>query len=230
MGIIAILAAVITVGIFSALGNTGDRATQLRLDTLQQMYKTWEQDSTAAAGSGAQGGKRSLSTAVRSNAAQQPPSAVNAEDPFADPVAKDWSVRTQQMIRRLLSTGSNRETWDGVDNRGKTGQVTFATFTYDNGGLLATAIDQTEVFADYSGTPEKAPLDPALLKDAGDSIILWVPPAGLTGMTNEGDPSWMATDILVAIDGDGFFMAPGDDNDYRTHDDNLYSTELRKQP
>ncbi|MEL7240437.1 MAG: hypothetical protein AAGK78_16390, partial [Planctomycetota bacterium] len=71
--------------------------------------------------------------------------------------------------------------------------------------------------------------------DSQDGLILFVPPEGLVGMINEGDPTWqydpndpLAGDRLVARDGRAFFMSAGNDGNFKTHDDNIYSTELIK--
>ncbi|MEL7238883.1 MAG: prepilin-type N-terminal cleavage/methylation domain-containing protein, partial [Planctomycetota bacterium] len=123
LGIIALIAAIVTVGIFSALGNTGDNATRVRLETLTTMYSNWEQDTRAASNAGAQAGGRRLPSSVRtsmgtaaSNGAEVPPVSANADSAFDGiVVATDegsheiWALRTQQMIRRMLTVNSNRE-------------------------------------------------------------------------------------------------------------------------
>ena len=249
IGIIAVLTAIVAVGIFSLLPSASDRASGTRLEALQTMYIDWAVDESATVGQGSQAGERPLPSAVQSawGGAEQPPSAIeDATGVYAGTsqnhqVAAFWAQRTQEMIKRMNLIPANRELWDALPASAKTQNMGYAATitarfrtgpTGFNTGTIAPAL----VFNDTANNTS-ATLEPPMLLDGHGHLIFWVPPTGLQGMILESDPSWNDGSAglnqggrLLPVDGKGFFISPGADGNYQTHDDNVYSTTLRKAP
>jgi hypothetical protein len=83
------------------------------------------------------------------------------------------------------------------------------------------------IFEEGSGgdpVPDEVPV----LVDGFDTPILFVPPAGVTGLDfGDAFPGWDSASgpRLVARDGKAFFMSAGVDGDFTTGGDNLYSSD-----
>ena len=233
IGIIALLTAILTVGITSVRGKIADRSTKTRLEALDAMLAAYAQADAATGGAvGRQGAKR-LPTVVQplaggdfystvdgqvvANAAtfSVPAVAVPLAAPAltTDLTADPASARTQGVLATLLRLPTNQKAFDALPTESKTGPVEPA------GSLLNL----------LTPTATTSPLAPPLLVDAFNHPILYVPPTGLTGMTyadgstvTAGAPVGQAR-ALVAADGASFWASAGPDGSFAAGDDNVYS-------
>jgi type II secretory pathway pseudopilin PulG len=140
-------------------------------------------------------------------------------------------VRTQMVVQRLLAVSANRSVWQQLPSGSFMG---WNSRLAPPAGLPGKALQfrQTRV-----GPGAKFAWSPPLLVDAWDNPIIYVPPAGMSGVTFAERPAVkrVVTSVRVRDDykaGDrfepgavGFWASAGPDADFTKGDDNLYSFE-----
>ena len=250
IGIIAILTAILTVGITSVRGKIADRSTKTRLDALDGFLAAYAQADAATGGATGSAKAKRLPTVVLpvpgggtyystvDNQVMPNPGAftLGGGGPLAAPDLTDQTVAakqqaqnalalTQGVLSTLLRVPNSQKAFDALPTETKTAPLVAA----DNPSL--------NFQAGGAGV-----LSPPLMVDANNVPILYVPPTGLAGLAF-ADGRKNVT--LVAADGRAFwasagadkvFGGPGPDGNYGTADDivaaddNVYSTPTIVKP
>ena len=244
IGIIALITGMIVVGVSSTLSGAAARSTETRFEALQTMLVEYGRNTSGSVGAGATSTARQLPRSVLnvdydgSNAVDlddvMPPPDFNSLESFAttshdpDNGAYNDATLTQQVLVRLLRVPSNQQAYDELPSDAKATQV-----TYDVKADFAFA-DTNE-----SGDPDEGDrLEPGLILDGWDGLILWVPPNGMGSADGAPEAEWLAFDEganpaltaagvrVRARDGKGFFVSAGADGSFKNASDNLYSTDV----
>jgi prepilin-type N-terminal cleavage/methylation domain-containing protein len=241
IGVILVLIGIVAVGFSTVLGATGARSTEVRLETLRSMIAAYSQDTGSAANAGSAATNRQLPVRFRDiddsglpldyDDAIELPDGSDPEvlvlETVNSPLLDTAASRTQGVLRRLLTVPVNQDVFDELP----TDALTNALAIVSNNGLS------------YASATSPSVLSTPLMLDAWGQVLLYVPPAGIKGTTeaDQGtvggvwfsnfpafDNSYTAGEELrlVAVDGKAFFMSAGPDGNYRTGDDNLYSSEV----
>ena len=224
--VIAVLAAIITVGISGVVGGTEGKSTRVRLEAMTTLLANYERNNAGSVGAGVDSAANRLPNSlspVTPISAPPAPTDLGArgEDDHKEPSDTGFDpdnqfARTRLVLKRLLRVPVNRAVVDDLP---------------------------TEARGFYAGDDDPAKQVPVVV-DGFQNVILHVPPAGLRGTSrdepdkNNGGVYFAAFDAfdtafddgedprLVARDGRDFFASAGPDGDFRTGDDNLYSTDV----
>ena len=234
LGIIVLLAAIVTVGVRSALSRVVDSSTKTRLENLNSMLAAYQTADAAGGAAIGRGGVKKLPTMVQAkpggifystvDSTTSPSATGGAFDNLAALVAQgvhpgpmetpDLYVmhpaigQTQAVLATLLRVPANQQAFDALPTEAKTGPLPMPP-----GALL-----------NYQGGVA-GPLSPPLLVDGYNHPIIYVPATGLQGLTFKSDPATVVS--LAATDGRSFWASAGADGDFTTADDNIYSTPTK---
>jgi len=132
----------------------------------------------------------------------------------AERTTGDAVKRTRLVMKRLLAIPANRKLLAGLP--GATPNTTDPT-----------KIDSDLIWRTTNGTEEEI-----IFLDSHHNPIIYVPKSGMTGVTQGGKTLTITTpgardvkqpDNSTKFQGTGFFAAAGDDGNFQTGDDNVYS-------
>ena len=150
LGIIVLLAAIVTVGVRSALSRVVDSSTKTRLENLNSMLAAYQTADAAGGAAIGRGGVKNLPTVVRIGAAGDYYSTVDNQvltnpagfsktiNPLAAPVGKvtnktldalPAAALTQAVLATLLRVPANQQAFDALPTEAKTGPLTMPTGT-----------------------------------------------------------------------------------------------------
>ena len=197
LGIIVIIASMVVVGLSTLAGRNERTRTEARLSVLETMVENYRNATGSKVGQGLDTGARNLP--YYDAGFISVPAGSGA-------IATGVTDNTASVITTLLAVPTNRELRDAQDN----------DFVAD-----AAIKDDAE-----RTVPIGVPVD------GSGNAILYVPSEGITvgaGGIAKPDGSWWqgrpaTNDLrLVARDRNPYFVSPGEDGDYSTHGDNVYS-------
>ena len=217
--VIGIVAAVVAVGISSALGNTEDKVTQTRLESLNTMLIEYSRNTGAVAVGSASTARKLPNFLANPGGAVAAPqqsqlsavdfSAIDLSDRSSEAAA---FVRTSDVLDRLTQSTANAGA--------------FAALPASSKQSLQTTINGNDATLRF-------------LTDGGGQPILFVPAAGMAGLdfadgTFGDDPAddgknnrFNATHAVVSRDGGPFWVGAGADGSFADAGDNVYSTDVR---
>ncbi len=254
IGILVLLAAIVTVGLSGVLGRQQDRDTENRLQILESMLDGYANTGDAGSRSGRglpprivpSGGTAynggagvwySVSDASYGNAGSDTPTPASGADVDApidltneqDASGTAFTLNQseiQSVGRSIAGARTQAVLRRLLDVKQNSDIFLDLPASARAASTVFGEIEQPRIY--FSAGASTTFMDPPLLLDGSSGVILYVPPTGVRGLTFEGDTSWNpATDILVSEDGTAFFMSAGSDGLFTAADDNLYSTTVR---
>jgi type II secretory pathway pseudopilin PulG len=199
IGIIAILAGIITVAINVVSNNANARRTKVALENAMSLQREFENASPidnlvtplpvlSGSWTAAVGGTDRVSTCrLAANAANM----------------SDVTALVMNRLARVPANKSALEKMSAVSVRSQ-------SYSID--------VPVTTPSPDHQGTG-------TLLLDGWGSAVQFVPGGGLTGVTTNEAGTQVARPDIVSPDRRPFWASPGPDGNLQTHDDNVYSFE-----
>ncbi|MEM1012880.1 MAG: prepilin-type N-terminal cleavage/methylation domain-containing protein [Planctomycetota bacterium] len=242
IGILALLVAIVTVGLSSVLGGQEAKETQVRLEALNSMVAAYSASDSATSG-------QQLPPRITPDGSS---SYSGTGFQWYSTVDGAWGDKNASPTAAVAAANGaplrvDDDDYDGNDDDELDSSTVVNVSTTVAGGRTQAVIRQllrveqnNRAFFDLPGSFRSGSItapgrlavvseraDPPLPLDGHGGVILYVPPTGLTGVTFEGDDSFDENDRLVPVSNRGFFMSAGVDGDYTTGDDNVYSVEVR---
>ncbi|MEM7806711.1 MAG: prepilin-type N-terminal cleavage/methylation domain-containing protein [Planctomycetota bacterium] len=246
IGILALLVAIVTVGLSSVLGGQESKETQVRLEALNSMVAAYSASDSASSG-------QQLPPRITPDGSS---SYGGAGFQWYSTVDGAWGDKNASPTAAVAAANGaplrvDDDDYDGNDDDELDSSTVVSVAEKVAGGRTQAVIRQllrveqnNRAFFDLPGSFRSSTIpitpdgrlflvneraDPPLPLDGHGGVILYVPPTGLAGVRfRDGDNGQFdANDLLVPVNNRGFFMSAGVDGDYTTGDDNVYSVEVR---